>query len=245
MVDRDDRFWAEFLGIEPGDWGSPGLSITSHSALSGFRGLWCFRRNERIVVSAPKGWVARLQSIFAGTNYDQLLEASFIRTSLGTSVDSIIGPAFQGSLDPRQFRIITSVDVRFLTPEDDLAVDRFRRQCMPEDWQNSGFEKTSSYRAAYFLGDSIVALAGYRPWTKDAGDPCVVTSADARGQGYGTAVVNSVVGKALEDNKLLLYQTLESNIGAVRIAAKLGYKRYARHLAVRLKSDEPMSGTNG
>src|SRR4029434_379142 len=107
--------------IEPGDWGSPGLSITAHSGLSGFRGLWCFRRNERTVVSAPKGWVARLQSIFAGTDHDQLLEASFIRTLLGTNVEAIIGPAFQGSLDPRQFRTRTSVDVRSLTREDDPA----------------------------------------------------------------------------------------------------------------------------
>src|SRR4030095_12028827 len=125
MSARDDRFWAEFLGIDPGDWGSPGLSIKAHAGLSGFRGLWCFRRNERTVVSAPRGWVAQLQSIFVGVNPDRLLEASFLNNSLGTNVDSIIGPAFQGSLDPGQFRIIPAADVRFLTREDDPAVDQF------------------------------------------------------------------------------------------------------------------------
>jgi hypothetical protein len=61
----------------------------------------------------------------------------------------------------------------------------------------------------------------------------------------GCATAIDLCGKALGDNKLLLYQTLESNTGAVRIAVKLGYEQYARHLAVRLKREEPMSGTNG
>lgn len=39
--------------------------------------------------------------------------------------------------------------------------------------------------------------------------------------------------------KLLLYQTLESNEPAVRIALSLGCERYATHLAVRLKRDAP------
>jgi hypothetical protein len=48
-----------------------------------------------------------------------------------------------------------------------------------------------------------------------------------------------VVQRALNEGKLLLYQTLEANSGAVHIARKLGYEQYARHVAVRLRNDRP------
>src|SRR4030095_4284593 len=93
--------------------------------------------------------------------------------------------------------------------------------------------------AAYFDGKRITAMAGYRPWNDHAGDPCVLTHPDFRRRGDGTVVVSSVVAAALEERKLLLYQTLEANRGAVQIAANLGYEQYARHMAVRLKRESP------
>lgn len=51
--------------------------------------------------------------------------------------------------------------------------------------------------------------------------------------------MSTVVNQALQEGKLLLYQTLEANRGAVRIALKLGYEQYGRHLAVRLKGETP------
>lgn len=45
------------------------------------------------------------------------------------------------------------------------------------------------------------------------------------------------VAEALANGKLLLYQTLESNHLAVRIALSLGFDRYANHLAVRLNRE--------
>jgi len=235
MGERDDRFWAEFLGIDPSLWHSPGVSIQSHVGLKGYRGFWCFRHKERTVVSAPEGWVTLLESIFGGTTND-LLDAAFIRNALGSNVEATIGPAFQGTLNLDKFRTAASGAVQTLTQVDDATVHQLRLRCTPEDWQTSGIEKAPSFRTAAIVGDSIAALAGYRAWTRDAGDPCVVTSAEHRGRGYGTAAVHGVVAQALKDDKLPLYQTLESNTGAVRIATKLGYEQYAKHLAVRLKA---------
>jgi predicted GNAT family acetyltransferase len=55
------------------------------------------------------------------------------------------------------------------------------------------------------------------------------------GRGYGTAVVSAVVASAMADGKLLLYQTVESNRASVVIAERLGYRKYASYLAIRLK----------
>ena len=45
--------------------------------------------------------------------------------------------------------------------------------------------------------------------------------------------------QGLKEGRLLLYQTLEANRGAVKIALNLGYHQYGRHVAVRLKSETP------
>ena len=61
-------------------------------------------------------------------------------------------------------------------------------------------------------------MAGYRPWTDIAGDPCVLTHPGFQGRGYGTAAVSAVVEQGLKEGRLRLYQTLEANRGAVKIA---------------------------
>ena len=45
-----------------------------------------------------------------------------------------------------------------------------------------------------------------------------------------------VLVAVLAQGHLLLYQTLEANVAAVRLAFSLGYARYANHLAVRLRA---------
>jgi predicted GNAT family acetyltransferase len=106
-------------------------------------------------------------------------------------------------------------------------------------WETSGIDEARVWQHAYFEGDKITAMAGYRARSDEAGDPCIVTHPEFRGQGRGTAVAGAVVCDALAQSKLLLYQTLESNSSAVRIAFALGYERYATHIAVRLKGDSP------
>jgi hypothetical protein len=39
----------------------PGVSYRAHVGLSGYQGFWCFRRNDRVVVSAPSRWLDRLE----------------------------------------------------------------------------------------------------------------------------------------------------------------------------------------
>lgn len=234
-----DRFWAEFLGVSPSDWDKPGVSIRPHAGLAGYCGLWCFRRRDRTVVSAPPGWVAHLRTRLAGCDQDCLLDESFLKQVLGGDLIRLVGPAFQGCLGPSRFRPVDSPSVRTVGAEDSAAVERFRGACSPGDWESGGLDRARHGLVAYFQGDKIVAVAGYRAWTEAAGDPCVVTHPDHRGRGCGTAVVSAVVGRALREGKLLLYQTLEANRSAVRIALRLGYEQCARHVAVRLKAETP------
>jgi ribosomal protein S18 acetylase RimI-like enzyme len=129
--------------------------------------------------------------------------------------------------------------VRQPTAGDLQAISLFRAECGEEAGVDSGVDEAASYRAAYFDNGRVAALSGYRPWNDLFGDPCVLTHPEYRGRGWGTAVVSMTVELALAQGKVLLYQTLESNTAAVKLAQRLGYERYAQHIAVRLKADAP------
>jgi GNAT superfamily N-acetyltransferase len=238
MAIRDDQFWATFLGVEPSDWGLPGVSIRAHVGLIGYRGLWCFRRREQVVVSAPEGWVPHLRARLSDGEADRLFDESYLANLLDDDFQCLIGPAFQGCLEPAAFRHVSAREVRALGREDGAAYEQLRAECGPEAVDDSGLLKSTEH-VGYFHGSTLLAVAGYRPWTDVAGDPCILTHTDFHGHGYGTAVASAVVQGALNAGKLLLYQTLEANVGAVHIARKLGYEQYARHVAVRLRNEWP------
>ena len=232
----DDDFWADFLGVAPTAWAEVGASVQPHAGLSGYRGFWCFRRKQRTIISAPAAWLARLTEVTAEAPDRDLLLPTFWEKALSQAFERVIGPAFQGCLEPGKFRPRPNGSVRALEDRDAPAVEEFRTAC-GEDWNMP--DNAELFRHAYFEGGTITALAGYRAWSDKAGDACVITRPTARGRGRGTAVTSAVVAEALSHGKLLLYQTLESNEPAVRIALSLGYERYANHLAVRLKHDSP------
>jgi GNAT superfamily N-acetyltransferase len=239
MGSRDDSYWAQYLGVEPADWDAPGISYRAHVGLRGFCGFWCFRRKGRLVVSAPHGWVERMPLIFSGWDPDRLMDQSALAEALGADFDRAIGPAFQGCLETAGYAHRSTPQVRTLVAADIEASEIFRRECGASDWGSSGLDAATAWRHAYFDQEKITAMAGYRSRGEDVGDPCVLTHPEFRGGGRGVAVAGAVVAAAVANGKLLLYQTLESNEAAVRVAFSLGYQRYANHMAVRLKRDAP------
>src|SRR5262245_30490879 len=122
---RDDQFWAAYLGVDPSEWATEGVSVRPHAGLAGYRGLWCFRRRDRVVVSAPAAWVSLLSESLIGCDPDALFDEAFLAERLGGDFERLIGPAFQGSLEPSRFRPAASAEVRLVAAEDSAAVERF------------------------------------------------------------------------------------------------------------------------
>jgi hypothetical protein len=236
MTERYDRFWAAFLGITPAELNERGTSVAAHVGLKGYNGVWFFRRNQRTVVSAPIDWVSVLRERVGDVDDATLLMTRFYEDIFGEQFERLVGPAFQGYLAPQGVRVGTSIEVHLLGSKGSADIDSFRVLCGHEAWEYSGLDEATQYWAAVHVGDRVVSLAGYRAWTEEAGDVCVLTHAAHRDSGFGTEAAQAVVSQALQDGKLLLYQTLESNIAAVKIARRIGYEPYARHVAVRLRA---------
>jgi RimJ/RimL family protein N-acetyltransferase len=240
VIERYDRFWADYLGITPAELNRPGLSIVPHVGLQGYRGIWCFRRRDRTVISAPPGWIPHLLSRLPEIREEHLMDEFALREVFGGDFDQLVGPAYQGYLIPDLFRPYVGPQVRFVRQEDMVRVEAFQKECGSDAWEIGGFHAATACLAAICEGDRIVSLAGFnRVWRDEAGGPCILTHRAYRGRGWATATTSAVVERVLREGKLVLYQTLEANTPSVRVARRLGYEQYATHVAVRLKAVTP------
>ena len=82
----DDVFWAQFLGIDSDEWNLPGISYRVHVGLSGYQGFWCFRKNDRVVVSVPSRWLERLEVLLSGWDQDRLMTCEALAEALGADL---------------------------------------------------------------------------------------------------------------------------------------------------------------
>jgi hypothetical protein len=167
------------------------------------------------------------------------MDPAALAAACGEDAERIIGPTFQGALEPARLIAPQHPLVRPLEPRDDAAVEQFRAACGQDAWESSGLDEAPVWRHALVEQGVITAMAGYRAWRDDVGDPCILTRPEFRGGRRGMAVAGAVVAQALANGKQMLFQTLESNQAAVGIALSLGYERYANHIAVRLKREAP------
>lgn len=236
MAERDEQFWASFFGIDAAAWGEPGTSLVPHAGLGDYAGLWSFQHGPRCIVSAPRSWLDELRPHVTTALRTELGDEAWWRARLGPSVERVIGPAYQGCLSAAEFSPVTDPRIELLTSGVEQAVRTFRDGIDDETWSDGGLDHATAPAALIRDSGRVVALCGYRPWSESAGDPCVLVHPDFRGRGYATAVTSAVVQAALAGDRLVLYQTLDSYRAAVAIASRLGFRRFATHLAVRLRN---------
>ncbi len=230
-MSRIDAFWASFFGLSLVEFVKPGLSIVPHARLHGYSGAWLFRRDSSLIVSTPPAWVAPLR---AALNTASAVTDLELMALFGGAVERTIGPAYQGHLEPRAFRP-AGLPVRLLSADDDALSD-LAAACETTEWEHSAIHAGGAPIFGCFVGGRLVAVSNYRMEARDAALPGVIVHPHARGRGYGKAVLSAASEHALESGFLVLYQTLLSNKPAVAAAESLGYRQYAVHLAVRLRS---------
>jgi len=233
-LDRVDAFWARFLGVPVAALRAPGAVAASHATLAGWAGVYVFVREQSGVASAPPDRVAALRHALLQQPVSAWLDPRTARALVGADAGVAIGPSYQGWLEPPRFRAVPG-DVRLLTDADAPGLAALRAACSPAEWGHGGVEEGAGDRWGAFHGGDLVAVAGLRE-RAGALDPGVIVHPEWRGRGHGLAVASAAVKAALQRGALVLYQTLAANAPAVTIARRLGFERYAGHVAVRLEA---------
>jgi ribosomal protein S18 acetylase RimI-like enzyme len=215
----------------------PGVVVTPHAELRGYRGVWFFVRAHSAVVSAPSEWVPRLERVHASAGAEELLSPASVLRGLHHAAGEIVGPSFQGWLRAERFRPVAPDGVQRVTESKAAVLSALRSSCSPEEWEHAGIEPRAEQVWASFQEEQAVAVGQLRFHSDGAVDPCVITHPAHRGQQQALRLVSAMAHEALSAGRLVLYQTLLSNDPAVSLALRLGFEQYATLLAVRLVSD--------
>lgn len=221
-----DRFWEGFFGRRP----EPGVHVVPHAALAGYAGVWLFAREASCIVSAPPDWCGVLERAFGNSTVASVLSPDGFRAVFGDAFDRSVGPTWLGWLPPDEFRPAHDEAVRPASPAELQAL---REASPPEAWEDADLHEEGAFgyfEPGEFEEGEIQAAASMTSW----GDAVVGPGVLSRRPGCGKAVVSAVCADALENGKLVIYQTLRENERAVGIARRLGFSFYASHIAVRL-----------
>jgi hypothetical protein len=108
MSENHDPFWANFFGVSTSD--------VTHAKLADYCGVWFFKHADRLIVSAPRGWLEHLQDKLGGVlEHPLFANVLFLKKVFGSFFERRIGPAYHSSLEPADFRPVFSSHVRALS----------------------------------------------------------------------------------------------------------------------------------
>jgi GNAT superfamily N-acetyltransferase len=161
-----------------------------------------------------------------------LHDVAYLSDLFQVDAAEMVGPSYQGYVEARDFRPDRRRPVRALLTSDRPLLEALLAACSPKERSDSGIDPDRPLSIGSFADGHLVSVAQSRELSPDAGDPCVLTHPRHRGAGHGTAVVSAVVEQGLGRDALVLYQTLLSNNAATRLAQRLGFRRFASHVAI-------------
>jgi RimJ/RimL family protein N-acetyltransferase len=227
-------YWTDFFACPLDMFDRTTTCVLPHTGLGDYHGLFLFRRKHTLIISVPPADHAGYLARFAGLTTAAFDHVAALTTLFPTAISHVIGPAWLGYADAGTFRPHQRSAARLLMAADEAAFLRFRAACPPQDWDHGGSVFGEPPLAGQFIGDTLVALAGYERWGNQIAHIAVVTHPDYRGQGYGTCVVSLLAETVLTQGLIPQYRTLRANTPSMAIAEALGFCGYAETIAIRL-----------
>jgi len=228
IISQVTGYWASHLGCPAKALFAEPLHIITHGVeLADYSGIFALFRGGAATVSFPPGCIESLRQLMPA----QLVTPAMFAEAFGAAGYVVIGPAYVGYAE--DIRSPTH-PVRSLTLHDESAVSALRAACTETEWEHGGSLGGEQPSCGVFVGDQVVALAGYEVWADIIAHISVITHPAFRARGFGRSAVAHVAERALSANLIPQYRTLESNFASIRIADSLGFCRYATSVAVRL-----------
>lgn len=226
------RYWAGHLGCAPEELFSEPLRLVTHSPdLADYDGVFALFRGGGATVSLPANRAIALRPLLTGLGRDCSPEA--LAEALRPVAEKIIGPAYIGYCT----EVVGPIHpARTLNPEGKPALQALQQVCNATEWEHGG-SSTESPCSGAFADGKLVALAGYEIWGGTIAHISVITHPDYRDRGFARSAVAHLSARALEAGLLPQYRTLETNRASIRISETLGFRPYARSIAVRLAKE--------
>jgi GNAT superfamily N-acetyltransferase len=237
IVQTVDEFWAADVGCPCESLRSEGTITVCHpNQHSDWNGIFILRIDSAPIISLPRDLFSSLCIAARQWSTTQVFDSTQLRSLIGSCVDKIIGPAFIGYTESGMFRPIETSSTTLLRNEHSEHVVSLRAACDPMEWDHGGRQFGENPTIGVFVGTELIALAGYDIWGDRIAHLSIVTHPRYRRHGHGCAAVSRLTEIALERGLVPQYRTLDSNTASIKIAAKLGFTRYATTMTVWLHS---------
>jgi GNAT superfamily N-acetyltransferase len=227
-----DEHWSLFLGVSSERLRLPGVYVVSHAGLGDYWGAWIFYRGESVIVSVPESLTLEYRQrlskrVFENDNHIENIVGVF-----DPRKERIVGPAYHGSLQAKDFVPCERPDVCEISFGDATTLS--------DTGDDVGWESSDSHEGKFYFGafldSQLVAMSNYRSVDGKIESPGIYTLPVYRGQGYGKKVLCASLEHGIKAGLTLMdYQTLCSNHGAIGAAESLGVRPFAKHVAIRFK----------
>jgi GNAT superfamily N-acetyltransferase len=228
-----DRYWLDYFACSPTAFEQAITLVVPHAGLADYHGIFYWRRRDTLIISVPPAEYVLYRAHFASLTSADFDDVAALTRQSPPAISHVIGPAWIGYAAVETFRPDQHGSARLLTSADEPALLRFRAACPTVDWEHGGSTFGTHPLAGQFIGDALVALAGYELWGEHIAHISVVTLPAYRGQRYGAAVVSVLAETALSQRLIPQYRTLHANTPSIRLAAALGFVAYAESIAFR------------
>src|SRR5262245_47940307 len=168
-IQRIDATWAAFFGVSPAVFLLPGIQVVAHRQLADYQGVWLFRHHASLCLSVPPDSLEAVRAAVREFTVERLFSNAGIQALLGSRIEQVVGPAYQGYVEPLQFRSAPRPGVRALVRTDREALSRLAGACGAEAWEHSGIMFDEPNAFGCFVDDQLVAAARYRlEWDETA-----------------------------------------------------------------------------
>jgi GNAT superfamily N-acetyltransferase len=233
---RVDRHWSRRLGCAEARLYEAGVSVLPHAELVGYEGVYVAAIREAVLVSAPAELVDPLAAAVLGAEPRALLTPTGLRRVLPVPASELIGPAAVAysacprALEPSTGRLVLIADAQV------PSLQALRRGVSDRDWEWAGLDAAVGSIASLVVSGEVVSACGYRLLSEEVAHLGVLTHSDHRRLGYAAVVVSAMGRVAWQAGLLPQYQTLRTNLPALRVARHLGFCTYATTLAARCET---------
>lgn len=224
-VTRIDGWWRTVMDVDPAQlWAS--VTISPHSHLGDYPGLYVAWRGDGVHVSAPASEVESLESQ-AALEIADLQHADHWSRVAAARGWQVIGPATHTYLDTDP-GMPTQVEVATIDQLGSLRV-----AVTEAEWAESGWADGPPLVWVVRDGDEVLAAANLNPWGDKLGDLGVLVAPAQRGRGLAALVGAAAASYAVRDSGIVRWCARTSNVASLGAARRVGFEPWLTQLAVR------------